>query len=479
MANRTITLSGVSIGDDISVVSIYSETVDPSNLIASGVTKPELYSGYTFTADSSINTFKIVSDEPCDVTTTVVIEVTLTPTPTQTNTPTATPTSTIITTQTPTITSTSTPTNTQTGTSAATSTPTPTSTPTSTSTSTPTLTNTQTPTITSTATSTSTSTPTPTNTPTQTLTSTPTQTLTNTPTSTSTQTPTITSSSTPTNTPTQTLTSTPTQTLTSTPTQTLTNTPTSTQTPTITSSSTPTNTPTQTLTSTPTNTPTQTLTSTPTQTLTQTVTSTQTSTPTPTASVEPEPAYSAYIFAEPQDGTDSATLENYAIANGALEWASYFGGTAPNNNGGNYSNDLNVYAHQPSFINGGGNFVTPVTLSSPINQATYLFSSIEVQASTHVNTSLRYFYTIWLPLNGIGNSLNNYQLDVGTVLGGDDIFNNIPAVTPLQNSLDVVVTSGAAVPAGTYRVIWITPEFRLPGGLPLSSNIYFTGVSKT
>jgi len=82
-------------------------------------------------------------------------------------------------------------------------------------------------------------------------------------------------------------------------------------------------------------------------------------------------------------------------------------------------------------------------------------------------------------LDGINNSLNNYQIDVGTTAGGDDIFNNIPALAPTTNSLDVVVTSGAAIPSGTYRVVWLSPNFQLPGALPLGSSIYFTGASKT
>jgi hypothetical protein len=70
-------------------------------------------------------------------------------------------------------------------------------------------------------------------------------------------------------------------------------------------------------------------------------------------------------------------------------------------------------------------------------------------------------------------------MDVGTTSGGSEIFNDIPAVTPLQNQYNVTVTSGASIPAGTYRVVWITPDFLLPGGLPLSGSLYFTGANKT
>jgi hypothetical protein len=260
---------------------------------------------------------------------------------------------------------------------------------------------------------------------------------------------------------------------TKTPTQTPTNTPTNTPTPSIT----------PTISVTPTITPTTTITPTPTITVTPTITPTTTSTSTPTPTVTPtvtpsSAAFFAYIFAEPQTSGDDSTLFTYANNNGAVEWYSWFQGVVPSNGGGNYSNDLNVYAHQPSFVNGGGNFVTPVTFSSAISQINYLFSSIQVSSSV-VNSGIQYFYTIWLPLNGIGNSLNNYQVDVGTTFGGSEIYNDIPGITPTTNAYDVTVTSGAAIPAGTYRVLWISTDFLLPAGTPLTGSIYFTGANKT
>ena len=307
--------------------------------------------------------------------------------------------------------------------------------------------------------------PTPTNTPTPSVT--PTNSATPTVTPTNTQTP----SSTPTNTPTVSITPSITPTNTSTPSQT----PEPTSTPTA--SITPTNTPTQT--TTPTNTPTQTTTSTPTQ--------TPTNTPSPTASGV-APSYFGYIFAEPQDPGDDTTLLNYATANGAVIWYSWFSAGVPNNGGGNYSNDLNVYAHQPSFINGTGNFITPVDLSnviaqtggqviSGISQNQYTFGSIEV-ASSDINTGIRYFYTTWLPLDGVGGTFTQMLIDVGTTNGGTEVFNDLPA-EPSTNSINVVVTSGAAIPAGTYRVLWSSPQLQLPGTLPLTGSLYFRGDTKS
>jgi len=174
----------------------------------------------------------------------------------------------------------------------------------------------------------------------------------------------------PTPTPTPTITSTPTNTPTNTPTRTVTptNTPTRTVTPTVTPTNTATPTVTPTNTVTPTVTPTNTPTITPTNTITRTPSATPRNTPTNTTTGTPTPTptrnrFNAYIFAEPQTSVDANTLLTWAGGNGALEWGDYFDGSVPNNNSGFYSNDLNVYAHQPSFINGGGNFVPPTILS--------------------------------------------------------------------------------------------------------------------
>jgi hypothetical protein len=362
-----------------------------------------------------------------------------------------------------TTTPTETPTNTPTNTTTPTNTGTPGASPSETPTNTPT--NTQTPTETPTNTPTQTPSETPTNTPTntQTPTQTPSETPTNTPTNT--QTPTNTVTPTNTETPTQTPSETPTNTPTNTATPTITPTPTNTETPTETPTQTPTNTVTPS--ETPTNTPTPTVTQTPTNTITPTITQT----PTPTNA-----GFMAYIFAEPQTSGADSTLLAYATANGAIEWYSYYSvGGPPNNGAGNYSGDLNIYAHQPSFVNGGSNFVTPVTLSGPISQSTYLFTNIQVSSSV-VNPTLQYFYSIWLPLDGIGNSLNNYVMDVGTSPSGNDVWGAVPSLAPSTNAFNVIVTSGAAVPSGTYRVIWVTPNFLLT--VATGSN-YYNATSKT
>ena len=336
--------------------------------------------------------------------------------------------------------------------------------------------------------------PTPTPSVTPTFATTPTNTPTNTTTPTNTGTPGATPSQTPTITPTNT--STPilspsvTPTNTTTPTNTGTPGATPSQTPTITptNTETPTNTPTVTITPSNTETPTQTPTNTP----TPTITPTSTITPTPTITQTPTPTtagYMAYIFAEPQNSGNDTTLYNYAVANGAIEWYSFYSvSSPPNNSGGNYSNDLNVYAHQTSFVSGGGNFITPVTFSAPIAQTAgqiingfaqniYTYGSIQV-SSTVVNPSIQYFYSIWVPLAGVGGSISNMTNDVGTSAGGQDIFADIGTIVGLT-SINVTITSGAAIPAGTYRVLWVSPQYTLPGSTPLTGSLYFRGDTKS
>jgi hypothetical protein len=264
------------------------------------------------------------------------------------------------------------------------------------------------------------------------------------------------------------------------PTPTPTLTPTNTQTPTVTA------TVTETPTETPTNTPTVTETPTNTPTVTSTVTETPTNTPTPTPTLVP---YFAYIFAEPINAPDDNTLLTYALSNGATTWYSWQSvGAPPNNNNGDYSNDLDVYAHQPSFIAGSGNFESPNVLKQTIAQTNgqiingiaqnqYTYGSIQV-SSANVNTGLYYFYSVWVPLNGVGGSITDMTSDVGTTLGGSDVFSDIGTVVGLT-SLNVVVTSGAAIPAGTYRVLWVTPQFQLPSAIPLTTSLYFRGDTKT
>ena len=314
------------------------------------------------------------------------------------------------------------------------------------------------------------STPTPTPTPTHTPT-TPTPTPTRTPTPTPTRTPT-----TPTPTPTPTLTPTPTRTPT-----------------------TPTPTPTPTLTPTPTRTPT---TPTPTPTLTPTPTPTPTLTPTPTPTPTVPPIY-AYVVPEPQDNGDSSTsvykLGSYmyylsgATVDTNVSWNGYgsSGGWADPTSV-NYSYMMNKYISYSGFTSGSsGNFITPISsfkglirqssgigtdsFGCSVNQ--YTFETITVSTS-NINPNEYYFYSVWIPLSGVGGSMTNMTIQLG--------YSSPPCafdvtLTPdtTISSTNVTVTSGAAIPAGVYRVLYCSSSTLLPSSTPAINNIYFKGDTKS
>ena len=369
-------------------------------------------------------------------------------------------------------------------------TPTPTQTPTPTPTdpmtgvtTTPSPTPTITPTNTNTPTNTSTNTPTPTPTPTNTTTPTNTGTPTQTPTPT--QTVTQTNTGTPTQTPTQTVTPTNTKTPTPTPTNTPTNTGTPTQTPTNTATPTQTPTNTATNTATPTNTPTQTQTPTPTNTVTPTNTPTPTLTPTPT-----NLPYQGYVFPEPQDGTSQFDLGTYMSLFPAYTYAG-FGNTGGYPAGPGYANDLNWYVQYPGWSGCSGNFITNVsTISNSIRQASgsgtdsqgcsqnqYTFGSIGITTSM-VNPNVQYVYSVWVPLAGVGGTLNNMTIDVGlgAACSTSIIDNGVPDAT--NAGINVTVPSGCVIPAGTYRVLWMNELNLIPNTTPLATTIWIKGDTK-
>lgn len=254
-------------------------------------------------------------------------------------------------------------------------------------------------------------------------------------------------------------------------------------TPTIgfTQTPTPTNTVTPTITSSPgaSPTPTPTITDTPTQ--TPTITPTTTPTPTPTSGV-----FYAYLFPEPLDSTSQFEIGQYLYDDGST-WFGY-GNSGGSPSATNYSNNLDSYAHYSGWTDGGGNFITPVTsLRSTILQSSgsgtdsfgcpqdqYTFGTIEA-ATANVTTSIQYNYTIWIPLAGVNDIMNNMTVDVGTSPCSTVLFNGyIPEGT--LASTTVTVTSGAAIPAGDYRILW---NFVLPIESPLGGSLFFKGNTKT
>lgn len=249
---------------------------------------------------------------------------------------------------------------------------------------------------------------------------------------------------------------------------------------------TPTNTPTPTVTpsntATPTPTPTIGLTPTPTPSITPT--SSETPTPTPTFTPTPSPtqfSYLAYLFPEPQDFTSRSELGQY-MYDGGKTWFGWGNSGVPGSI--NYSDNLDYYAHFSGFTNGSsGNFITQVsTLSSPMFQTAgndsygcpinqYGFGTIAIN-NILVNPNEKYFYSIWLPLGGMNNTMSDMTVNVGTNpcsfnVGADLIPDSI-------KQTNVTVTSGGAIPAGVYRVLWIDPSLHIPNTLPLGTGLYFS-----
>jgi hypothetical protein len=74
------------------------------------------------------------------------------------------------------------------------------------------------------------------------------------------------------------------------------------------------------------------------------------------------------------------------------------------------------------------------------------------------------------------NTLNIYQTNDPVFPVTTIIDNGVPDST--LASTNVVVTSGAAIPAGTYRVLWMTPQMKIPTIKPLGASIYIKGDTK-
>jgi hypothetical protein len=247
----------------------------------------------------------------------------------------------------------------------------------------------------------------------------------------------------------------------------------------------PTPTPTRTLTPTPTRTLTPTPTLTPTFGLTPTLTPTNTSTPTPTPTPTTPPPM-AYLVPEPQDLTSGTNLGQYLLDNGSNYYGYYNEQNAPSNLS-TYSDDMNTYIHYPGWFGSDGNFVTNIsTLSSIIRQASgtgidsfgcsvsqNTFGTIEIDAN-RVNPNVQYNYTIWLPLEALGESFTNMTVDIGQGSPCTSNIGNSLIPDPVLSTQNVVVTSGSPIPPGIYRVLW---NFVLPATTPLQAPLYFKGDS--
>jgi hypothetical protein len=209
----------------------------------------------------------------------------------------------------------------------------------------------------------------------------------------------------------------------------------------------------------PTPTPSPTVTPTPSATVTPTPTPSATpggSTPSPTPTLTPTPSgspYFAYLFPEPQEGNDAIDLGLYMINAGAVNFFGYFNSGTPD--GVSYSSDMSLYVQYSGWTGSVGNFITNVNdLRGPIrqgsgtgvdtfgcNQDQYTFGTIEVTTSD-VNPNIKYAYTVWIPLAGVGGSMTNMTIDIGESTACSSTIANGDIPDPLLSGINVTVPSG-------------------------------------
>jgi hypothetical protein len=151
-----------------------------------------------------------------------------------------------------------------------------------------------------------------------------------------------------------------------------------------------------------------------------------------------------------------------------------------------------IYAQYPGWSGSSGNFITNVgTIKNSIRQASgtgvdsqgcsqnqYTFGSIGI-TTTMVNPTEQYVYTVWVPLNGVGGTMNNMTLDVGTgaACSVGIIDNGIPDAG--NASINVTVPGGCVIPAGVYRILWMNELYFVPTTPPLGATLWIKGDTKS
>jgi hypothetical protein len=259
-----------------------------------------------------------------------------------------------------------------------------------------------------------------------------------------------------------------------TPTPTQTKTPTPTPTPTVTPSqsfdpcgptATPTRTPTPTRTATPTNTPTPSVTKTPC--FTPTATPTRTPTPTPTMQ------YFAYLFIEPNNG--SQEIGQWLFDQGS----SFFGftnGSQPSQIPTTFNDDMNNYVNFTGWTSGS----FPSIIQQTVPQTTggvdsfgntitqYNFLTTEVPANT-INGSG--WFTWIIPINLTGNLIQT-EIDLNVLSNPNSLTVVSMEPTIYQNTFTY---TGNVLTPGVYRVYTTFPSgvFNINN----NENIYFRGNS--
>jgi hypothetical protein len=157
-----------------------------------------------------------------------------------------------------------------------------------------------------------------------------------------------------------------------------------------------------------------------------------------------------------------------------------------------YSTNLDIYAHYSAWTSNTGNYISaPTSLSSTIRQSSgsgtdsygcsqnqYTFGTIEITTSD-INPNISYHFSIWIPLDGVGGSMSNMTVDIGSGAACSSNIQSDGIPDSIAAGTNVVVTSGAVIPAGTYRVLWLGSTAVQPTTPPLTGSVYFKGDTKT
>jgi hypothetical protein len=74
--------------------------------------------------------------------------------------------------------------------------------------------------------------------------------------------------------------------------------------------------------------------------------------------------------------------------------------------------------------------------------------------------------------------MSNMTVDIGSGAACATNIINVGLPDGIAGT-NAVITSGAAIPAGTYRILWLGSFAVLPVSTPLSANLYFKGDTKS
>ena len=206
---------------------------------------------------------------------------------------------------------------------------------------------------------------------------------------------------------------------------------------------------------------------------------------------------------EPQDtgGSSTSTYKlgsyMYYLSDGVtidtnVDWYGYSSGGWADPKNPYYSYMMDKYISYSGFTLGSdGNFMTPISsFNGSLHQSSvvktdgygcsvnqYTFETITISTS-NINPNEYYFYSVWIPLSGVGGVMDNMTIGVG-YMSYPCSFDLLLTPATTISTTDITVTSGAAIPAGVYRVLYCSSSMLLPPSTPSTNNFYFKGDTKS